>query len=165
MSWDMNFRRKVLDKHQDINLQYCYQCSRCVRECPVSAIVGDDVYNPRRIILNAFLGLKDAVIKSKDDNVNLYACTYCDTCDEVCPSNIELTEIFYLLKNISLAENKGPEWPIAQAKVIYENGLAIPMQAAIEKRRERMGLSGLPAPDVSDIQTILKETGVAELLK
>jgi heterodisulfide reductase subunit C len=165
MSWDVNFRRKILDKHVDVDLHYCYQCSRCTKDCPVSAVMGEDVYSPRRIILTALIGLKDAVIRPKDNNLNLYACTYCDNCDEVCPSDIKLTEIFYLLKNLSIAENKGPEWPIEQAKVIAEHGVAIPLQAGIERRRQQMNLSALPTPNISEVQTILKETGVADVIK
>ena len=161
----MVFRRKILEKHSDIDLHYCYQCSRCTKECPVSAILGKDVYSPRKIILDALLGLKNAVILPKENNINLYGCTYCDTCDEVCPSNIELTEIFYLLKNISIAENKGPDWPVEQAKVILEHGVAIPLQAGIERRRQQMNLAALPTPNVSEIQTILKETGVTDVIK
>ena len=43
MSWDMEFRRKILDRHQKEILQYCYQCSRCVKECPAAKALGEDV--------------------------------------------------------------------------------------------------------------------------
>ena len=45
-----------------------------------------------------------------------------------------------------------------------ENGKAIPSQAAIQRRREQMGLKDLPEASVSDVQTIFKEYKLDEIL-
>ena len=67
------------------------------------------------------------------DNFSIWGCTVCDTCDEVCPQKIELTEIFTVLKNMSIAAGEGPDYYTTQASTIYDSGKAIPSQPAIER--------------------------------
>ena len=153
---DVEFRRKVLDTHMSATLMYCYQCNHCTYECPVADVVGADVYNPRKLILYSFLGMKGNIV-GKKDSAALWACTTCDTCDEVCPNKIQLTHIFYTLRNMSVKAGEAPAAYIAQAKAIWDNGKTIPKQTAIQRRREQMGLKDLPDPDIKELQTILKE--------
>jgi len=164
VSIDVEFRRKVMDMHMSERLMYCYQCNHCTYECPVSDAVGADVYNPRKLILYSFLGMKGNIIGQKE-NAALWACTTCDTCDEVCPNKIELTHIFYTLRNLSVKAKEAPAAYITQAKTIWENAKAIPKQPAIQRRREQMNLSELPDPDLGEIQAILKETKLDEVLE
>mgnify|MGYP000311353271 CR=1 FL=1 len=78
------------------------------------AQVTEGKYNPRRLILDALLGLKEKIFGT-ENAFNIWGCTLCDTCDEVCPQKIELTEVFTVLKNMSIAEGKGPEYYTTQA--------------------------------------------------
>lgn len=90
----------------------------------------------------------------------------CDKCDEQCPNNIPLTEVFYILKNISTELGQAPEFYITQAKTIAENGKAIPIMDAIKRRRTSMGLAEeLPAVNMSEINTILEATELKKVLK
>jgi heterodisulfide reductase subunit C len=84
---------------------------------------------------------------------------------EVCPNDIELVDIFYLLRNMSVAAGEAPEAYLMQAKTIFENGAAIPMTGPIERRRDQMGLSTPPKASVDEVQTILKETGVDKVIQ
>ena len=160
---DLEFKREILDMHEAAQFAYCYQCQNCTKKCPVSNLIGKDRYSPRRLIMNSFLGFKDVVL-GKDDLTSLWGCTYCDTCDEICPNEIKLTEIFYLLKNKAIAAGIGPEWPIMQASVVIEHGKAIPLMAAIERRRDQMKLPKIPQPDVNEVKTLMKETGVDAII-
>ncbi|MFX0069569.1 MAG: 4Fe-4S dicluster domain-containing protein [Candidatus Hermodarchaeota archaeon] len=168
MSLDFEFRKQVMDFHIGSEvIKYCYQCSRCTDNCPVSAVTIDFYsqggYSPRANILNALLGYKDAIFGA--DKLAIWGCTVCDTCDEVCPQNIELTEVFSFLKNESAAKGEAPENIYGQAKAIFENGKAIPSQPAIERRRQQMGLPAVAAPDVNEIQSLLKNIGADKKLK
>ncbi|MFX1316130.1 MAG: 4Fe-4S dicluster domain-containing protein [Promethearchaeota archaeon] len=168
MSINFEFRKQVMDYHVGSDLiKYCYQCSRCADNCPVTKVTtdfyGTTGYNPRSNILNALLGYKEAIFM--EDPLVIWGCTVCDTCDELCPQNIELTEIFTFLKNQSVEQGKGPEFIYSQAKAIFDNAKAIPSQPAIERRRDQLGLPPVLAPDVNELQTLLKNIGSDKKLR
>jgi len=168
MEANFEFRKQIMDYHigSDV-IKYCYQCSRCADNCPVTAVTTDFYdtvgYNPRKNILMALLGYKDLLFGG--DELGIWGCTVCDTCDEVCPQNIELTEIFTFLKNQSIALGKGPDFIYLQAKAIFDNAKAIPSQPAIERRRDQLGLPAVISPDVGEIQALLKNIGADKKLK
>ncbi|MBD3195120.1 MAG: hypothetical protein GF317_08705 [Candidatus Lokiarchaeota archaeon] len=167
MVMDFEFRKQVMDYHQGSEvIKYCYQCSRCTDNCPVSYVTDEFYsvkYNPRYNILNALLGYKDKIFSA--DPLAIWGCTVCDTCDEVCPQKIELTEVFTLLKNQSIANGDGPDFIYQQAKTVIENGKAIPMQSAIERRRQQMGLPDIMAPNADELQSLMSNMGIDKKLK
>jgi heterodisulfide reductase subunit C len=161
------FKKKIMDAHIDDTLKYCYQCSRCTDNCPVSEVTDnlyDYEYDPRSLILNSFLSFTSSIFGA-ENSFNIWGCTMCDTCDEVCPQNIELTEIFTILKNMSIQRGEGPEYYTTQASSIYDTGKAIPMQSAIERRREQFDLPEIEPPDVDEVQTILQHTKLNKILE
>jgi heterodisulfide reductase subunit C len=159
---DFAFRNEIIKSDIGNTLAYCYQCATCSGACPVAQVTSGR-YNPRRLILDALLGLKERIF-GKENAFGLWGCTVCDTCDEVCPQKVELTEIFVLLKNKSIERGEGPEYYATQASVILENGKAIPMQSAIERRREQLGLPKIMTPDVNEVKKLLEATKLAEKL-
>jgi heterodisulfide reductase subunit C len=164
MQIDLNFKRQVLDLMvggQDIS--YCYQCGFCNTVCPVHQRVGSR-YNPRDLVLFSLLGYKNTIINHPDP-ITLWGCTACETCDEACPSEIPIVDLINLLKNISSAAGKAPGYYGTQTETIMENGKAIPVQAAIEKRREQLGLGPAPTIPAEEIKTLMAECGVPELLE
>ncbi len=160
---DYELRKKVMDFHIKDTLKYCYQCNRCSDACPV-ANVKPGRYAPRPLILSSFLGIADQIF-GQESKFNIWGCAACDTCDEVCPQRIELTEVFYLLKNLSLAKGEGPDYYTGQASAIYDYGKAIPSQPAIERRRQQFGLPEVQSPNVEEVQKLLTETNLTKLIK
>jgi len=162
------FREKVdeFNIEPDV-IKTCYNCSKCSDNCPITAVTTDDYtttgYNPRGNFLMTLLGHERLLLGG--DNLIIWGCTVCITCDEVCPENIELTEIFTFLKNQSVALGKGPEFVYSQTKTVFENGKAIPSQPAIERRREQLGLPKVSEPDISELQTLLKNMDIEKKLK
>ena len=167
MMIDFEFRKQVMDAHigSDV-IKYCYQCSRCTDLCPVSNVT-DQFYtrpfDPRMAVLGSLLGYKDLLLSLPPEAV--WSCQVCDTCDEVCPQGIEVTEIITLLKNVTTSLGKAPDHIYGQAKAVFDSAKAIPSQPAIERRREQLGLPAVAAPDVSEIQTLLNNIGAAKKLK
>ncbi|MFX0097949.1 MAG: 4Fe-4S dicluster domain-containing protein [Candidatus Hodarchaeota archaeon] len=154
-----DFRNKIIKKN--ITLSGCYQCSTCTGGCPV-ALITNGKYNPRKIIEQSILGLREKLVES--DDANLWLCSTCQKCVELCPQLVELTEIFTLIKNECFEAGKAPAGFTAQADAIYKSGLAIPLQPAILKRREQLGIPEIKFAPVEEIQTLLKETGLEKLL-
>jgi heterodisulfide reductase subunit C len=146
---------------QTPSLYPCLQCGICTSECPVSKVTMGN-YNPRRNVLAILLLYKDLL--QKGDDLVIWGCTVCNTCDEVCPQNIELTDLFSYLKNQSISLGRGPDYIIDQAKRIYNSAKAIPLQPAIERRREELGLPGVSKPNLNELQTILKNLGLTKKL-
>ncbi len=107
----------------------------------------------------------------KDKLINdpvLWQCTLCDTCDESCPQNVELTEIFNILKNLACKEGFVPDAYIGQSTAVYENGVAVPFQDAIVRRRKELGLEEKLEDNIviplADLQAIMDATGFKELV-
>jgi len=147
---------------QNPSLYPCFQCGICTSECPVSKVT-KGIYNPRRNVLATLLGYKDLLLNGAD--LVIWGCTACHTCDEVCPHNIELTDLFTSLKNQSITLGKGPDSIITQVKTIFDNAKAIPSQPAIERRRQELGLPAVSKPDVNEIQTLLSNLGINKKLE
>lgn len=150
---NFDFRNQVLS--HNASLSYCYQCATCSGACPV-ALATSGRYNPRKIIELSILGLQDKLIEGKD--VSVWLCSTCQTCVELCPQKVELTEIFTLIKNKCFEEGKIPEAFQLQGQAILDHGVALPYSKAIESRREKLGLPVVKTAPVDEIKKILKET-------
>jgi heterodisulfide reductase subunit C len=164
---DFEFRKQIMDFHIGSDaIKYCYQCSNCTDNCPIATVKSEfytNPFDPRLVVMATLLGYKTAAVELGLPTI--WNCQVCDTCDVVCPQNIEVTEILTLAKNISASLGNAPDHINAQAKAILENGKAIPSQPAIERRREQMGLPTVAAPDVNEIATLLKNIGVDKKIK
>ena len=150
---NFEFRNEVL-KH-NASLSYCYQCSTCSGGCPI-ALITNGKYNPRKIIEEAILGLHDKLVEDQDPNP--WLCSTCQKCVELCPQNVELTEIFTLIKNRCFENHKYPEAFYVQGHSVFENGVAIPYSNAIIVRRKNLGLPEIKTAPIEEIQTLMKET-------
>lgn len=152
---NFEFRNQILQYNASLN--YCYQCSTCSSSCPV-ALLTNGKYNPRKIIELALLGFQDDLVEKQ--NPNVWLCSTCQKCIELCPQKVELTEIFSVIKNRCFETGKLPEAFISQAKAIINDGIAIPFSRSIESRRERMSLPKVNTADMNELNTIFKETGI-----
>ena len=158
---DLNFKRAVLDMMLGGDkLSYCYQCGKCNDVCPVSQRWGSR-YNPRDVVLFSALGYKEALVAAlQRDPFILWACATCETCDESCPSEIPITDIITVLKNVAVEAGLTPDYYPDSAKTTMENGMVIPPQPAIAKRRDKLGVGPAPKIPVDEIQAIMKATNI-----
>lgn len=136
------------------SLTYCYQCSTCSGACPV-ALLTNGKYNPRKIIMEAILGLEGRLMDAQDSLI--WACSTCQKCVELCPQKVELTEIFIRIKNMCFARGLAPEAFLLQASSVLENGVAIPYSRPIIQRREKLGLPGIKTAEAQEIKALLKD--------
>ncbi len=163
---DLNLKRSVMDLLMGGDkLSFCMQCGKCNDVCPVCQRHGSR-YNPRDLVLFSALGYKEALFAAVGrDPFVLWGCTACETCDELCPAEIPITEIICVLKNAAVAAGATPEFYPESCRTIRDNGMAIPVQVAINKRRETLGLGLPPSIPVDEVKTIMNLTGISKIIK
>jgi len=120
------------------------------------ALITEGKYNPRKIIEQAILGLHDKLIGGK--NSDIWLCSTCQKCVELCPQKVELTEIFILIKNKCFESGTYPEAFYAQGQAVLEYGVALPYSKAINVRREKLGLPIVKTAPVDELKKIFQET-------
>ena len=92
-------RQKILD-----NTSYtsCYSCQRCTNICPVVRNYANPVealdMMPHQIIYSLGIGNTEMALGAQ----MIWSCSTCYLCQEHCPNQVELTDIFYRLKNIAI---------------------------------------------------------------
>lgn len=143
------------------SLYPCRQCGLCTFECPISKITQGE-YSPRKIIEYSLFGLKERLFVDK--NPNIWDCTFCLSCLEICPQGVRLTDIFTLLKNEVAMQNQAPSAYIQEAKLVFKTGSAIPLHPVIIKRREKLNLPPIKKYDVKEIQDLMSLMGINEIL-
>ncbi len=74
----------------------CFSCGTCTASCPLSET---DSTFPRRMIRYAQLGMKDALLSSKE----LWACYQCGECAETCPTQADPSEFMAATRRYAIA--------------------------------------------------------------
>jgi len=77
----------------------CYKCMTCTTSCPIVGMTED--YDslgmaPHQIMHSLSLGLIDRAMDSK----MMWDCLTCYKCQENCPQGVQITDIFYEIKNM-----------------------------------------------------------------
>lgn len=132
-------------------LDYCYQCSACVAECPAAQYF--DGFNPREIVLASLLGVADYL--TEKDSV-IWQCTTCYKCYERCPQGTHPIEVVTALKNMAFDRGSAPEDIVSVRDTVKENGTIIVASDAIEKRRKELGLPSAPKAPASDLNKLME---------
>ena len=66
---------------------------------------------------------------------------------------------------MSVERGEAPDYYTLQAMNIFKNAKAIPLQPAIEKRREQLGLPKIMQPDIAEVKKLLETTRLSKKLK
>ena len=154
---DPNFKHEVANTYEGRTILYCYQCGTCSAGCPVISALE---YMPHQVIRMALLGMKKEVL----DSSSLWLCATCYLCNERCPQGVEISNVFFALKNIAAQNNIIPKGLRQFAKTLYKLGVTIEISDFQEEERDDLGLPGVPEVDCAAIQDILRRTGLMDLL-
>ena len=80
----------------------CYSCQRCTNICPVVKLYDDPIEKldmlPHQIIFSLGIGNREIAEGAR----MIWSCSTCYLCQEHCPNQVELTDIFYGLKNAAV---------------------------------------------------------------
>ena len=74
----------------------CFSCGTCTAICPLS---DNDGTFPRRIIRYGQVGMKDALLSSKE----LWTCYHCGLCSESCPQQADPAEYMAAARRYAIA--------------------------------------------------------------
>jgi ferredoxin len=85
-----------IQKFGAADISACFSCGTCSATCPMSQTDGTF---PRRIIRYAQLGMKDALLSSKE----LWTCYQCGECSETCPTKADPSEFMAATRRYAIA--------------------------------------------------------------
>ncbi len=146
-------------QHLYEKVKLCYQCGTCAGGCPVFKQYSS--FNPRRIMEKLLAGeFKQEVF----DEQRIWYCTGCFTCSTRCPQEIDIAHVIFEMKNMAVKVKNAPEGIIAEMTAILETGITAGKSQSVMKRREKLGLPEVPAPDMNEIQKLMDITGVTTKL-
>ena len=154
---DFRFKRELAEKIEGNLASYCYQCGACVGDCPSATY--SDTFNPREIMLKVLYGLGEELIR--EDSV-LWQCTNCYSCHERCPQDVKPVEVIISLKNM-LADRGFMTEPVARViKAFESSGRTTPVNSAVERMREHLGLPPLAPVPMDEIAALLEGEAIVE---
>ena len=95
---DYRFYEEIAAQPKGEGITKCLSCGTCASTCQVFSV--NPAYNPRKLIQQAVLGLRDKVLNSE----MIWICSRCNSCLEKCPKGIRPGDIIMAMKHIALKE-------------------------------------------------------------
>ncbi|MFW9912144.1 MAG: 4Fe-4S dicluster domain-containing protein [Candidatus Thorarchaeota archaeon] len=154
---DPAFRREIQSMPHADELSACFACSTCTAACPIANIW--DI-KPHQLIRMILLGMREKVLSSKE----IWLCLTCFECQERCPQNVRVTDIFFDCKNLAAEEGWIPSSIVALGKELIEKGQLYTVTADWE--REDLDLEPeVPGLSTESVKRTLSETRTGRLVK
>jgi len=85
-----------LQRYGATDISACFSCGNCTATCPMAE--GDNTF-PRRMIRYAQVGMKDALLSSKE----LWSCYHCGECSDTCPTQADPGEFMAAARRYAIA--------------------------------------------------------------
>ena len=108
---DLNFAEEIASQPGGENIRRCFACGTCAAGCPITEI--DEEYNPRRIIRQILLGMREEVLSSP----TIWLCLVCYRCYARCPQKVNFTDIMRILRYLAI---KGRHVPVQTSTQIED---------------------------------------------
>jgi heterodisulfide reductase subunit C len=109
---DPNFKYEIAAQPGGEGFKLCFSCGTCTATCPVAEI--DEDYNPRRIIRQALLGMRQQVLSSR----SIWLCAQCFACSVRCPQGVNFRDIIGVLRQMAVKEGYAPPETVKDIKQI-----------------------------------------------
>ena len=139
------------------SFEQCFKCGVCSLVCPIT-LYGEG-YTPRESFVYD-------VCRSADPatNPNLWSCSLCHKCFEVCPQDVNLPEIFETLKEAAFEKGCAPPSLVSLVELVIRTGSSFPFTASSKRMRERLDLPPFAPRNVDELATISRITGLEDIL-
>jgi heterodisulfide reductase subunit C2 len=95
---DSGFCRELAAQPGGENINNCFACGTCAAGCPVTEVYEE--YNPRRIIRQVMMGMKDEVLSSP----LLWYCLQCYRCSARCPQDVNFSDVMRALRYMAVRD-------------------------------------------------------------
>ena len=117
---------------------YCKKCNTCTENCPIIEVSG------KKNLFEVFFG----------SNENIWNCSSCFTCEEVCPEKLSVRdEIFEKRRELKLS-NFSKEFQNYYRRLLETGNIFVLDEEWINERRKKMGLGSM---EFEKIKKELKE--------
>ncbi len=128
-------------------------CEACRKEC-TAAVITKDTKNPfdsLDTVDKLLEGKFYEVIRGKE----IWRCLQCGKCEERCPTNRGLSDMFSKLRELAIMDGQIPKIINDKIKMIEETGYGMPKRAGV---RKRMDIGPAPEIEVKGIKQIIAAT-------
>ncbi|TFH05658.1 MAG: 4Fe-4S dicluster domain-containing protein [Candidatus Thorarchaeota archaeon] len=98
-----SFAKEVEKEFGGEGIMKCIQCGMCTASCMVANMT--DKYRPRQLIQKILLGKREEVLTSELP----WLCMTCRLCEERCQEDVNLSEIFHVVREIATREGHIPK--------------------------------------------------------
>jgi len=129
------------------------------REPPSTDVNPDEAESMGQTLIKAPRSLKE-IFAEKD----IWTCSTCFTCMDVCPRDAEFTEFMIALRNLAAKEGIIPRVYREQGTAIIDTGLAFRIPESRLRMREKYNLPKLPETEVEKVRRLLEGVGFTELI-
>lgn len=150
--WEGNLE-KVSRVRELFDVQFlvkCAQCKACVEDCPAAQAL--EGFTPTMIIERLLDGRIDELVAGEE----IWFCLECETCHELCPWKIGMSEIMSGLKRMAAAQGRMP-LGLRQAADAFRRTGAV--AEVIEVSRKRLGLPASKATGLEGLRKVLDALG------
>lgn len=154
----INYEKDEITKKGQTS-EVCFKCSACSKYCPITLFV--EKYNiENSFIVHLFTSGDQELWKQRAKDV--WMCCACEKCVTICPQDRDPTIVFNNLKQQSYQEGLAPDNIYDLVKLLLKTGSVYPINSAINKRRNQLGLSELKENPkiVHELQIIAQKCGL-----
>ena len=95
---DDGFCQELVAQPGGENINNCFACGTCAAGCPVTEVYED--YNPRRIIREVMMGMREEVLGSP----LLWYCLQCYRCSARCPQDVNFSDVMRALRYLAIRD-------------------------------------------------------------
>ena len=140
---------ELVKKYFDIN-ELESHCEACRKECTAAVITKDtqNPFDPLDTVDKLLDGKFYEIIRGKE----IWRCLQCGKCEERCPNNMGLKDLFSKLRELAIEDGQTPKIIEDKIEMLKETGYAMPKRIGI---RKRMGIEPAPEIESKEIKQIL----------
>jgi heterodisulfide reductase subunit C len=154
---DADFRSEIKSMPNGDEISACFACSTCTAACPIA---NSWEIKPHQLIRMILLGMRQKVLSSRE----IWLCLTCFECQERCPQNVRVTDIFFDCKNLAAEEGMVPVNIVTLGKELLEKGQLYTVTADWE--REDLDLEPeVPGLSTEAVKRSLSNTRTGRLVK